>query len=303
MIGQYGKYDFAKFKRDFRKNFYGTEACLFQSEEDIDSLCVEAAKNGFVIGIHFPLRAGVHKYRDPQFMAADKGVREAAFASIAEELDYIKHKGMKPEYILFHYPKPVILGENTDWSGWRFADPSEYIYESEYSYDEFVKSSGFLFGWLAEKGFEYGFTPVLEFDAIPAYIRNTSILEELLDRHKSIRLCLDTARLHTQDGTEASFDPEDILRRFAKYAEIIHLSNAKVTNRIDHAHFPALPGLSPKDGWANIKTYMDILHQNNPDVKIMFEHRSDLITEGELEACYSWIYGLMKEADASNHFF
>lgn len=82
MIGQYGKYDSDKFNRDYRKGFYGTEACLLNSEEDIDKLVAESRKNGFNIGIHFPLRAGVHKLRDPQFLSNVDSVREDSFRCI-----------------------------------------------------------------------------------------------------------------------------------------------------------------------------------------------------------------------------
>jgi hypothetical protein len=170
MIGQYGKYDFDKFNRDYRKDFYGTEACLLNSEEDIDNLVAESRENGFNIGIHFPLRAGVHKLRDPQFLASNENVRTDAFRSIEEELNYIKQKKINTKHIIFHYPKPVILDEKNDWKNWRFADSSEYIYESEYSYDEFVNRSEYLFEWLSEKSLEYDFVPVLELDAINKYI-------------------------------------------------------------------------------------------------------------------------------------
>lgn len=76
MIGMYGKYDDKKFDRDFRKGFYGIEACLFEEEGDIERLCNKADKEGFKVGIHFPLRSGISKLRDPQFLSIDKGVKE-----------------------------------------------------------------------------------------------------------------------------------------------------------------------------------------------------------------------------------
>jgi sugar phosphate isomerase/epimerase len=294
MIGQYGKYNFDKFNRDYRKGFYGTEACLLNSEEDIDNLAAESRKNGFNIGIHFPLRAGVHKLRDPQFLSNIDSVREDSFRYIKEELNYIKQKKINPKHIVFHYPKPVILDGKNNWKNWRFADSSEYIYEPEYSYDEFVTRSEYLFEWLSEKSFEYSFVPVLELDAICKFIYNTNILEELLDRFEKIKLCIDTGRLHTQDKTESLFDPFDIIRRFSKYAVEIHLSNTKITDCVEYHHYPVLPGLRPNEGWADIESYLRIIHQNNPNVKVMFEHRSDLISDEELETCYSWVDGLLQ---------
>lgn len=292
MIGQYGKYDFEKFNRDFRKGFYGTEAFMLNSEEDIDHLIVESEKNCFNIGIHFPLRAGVHKLRDPQFLSNIDSVRIDAFICIKEELNYIKRKQIKPKHIIFHYPKPVILDGNIDWRNWRLAG-NEYVFESEYPYNEFAERSEYLFKWLSEISFEYDFVPVLELDALSKYIYKTSILEELLDRFDRIKLCLDTARLHAQDTTEALFDPVDIIRRFSKYSDEIHLSNAIVTDCIKYYHFPALPWLKTVEGWADIESYLRIIRQNNPNIKVMFEHRSDLISEEELGICYSWVNELL----------
>lgn len=133
----------------------------------------------------------------------------------------------------------------------------------------------------------------MELDAISKYIYNSNILEELLDRFEKIKLCLDIGRLHTQDMTEALFDPFNIIRRFSKYSEEIHLSNTKITDYVEYHHYPALPGLKPNEGWADIESYLKIIRQNNPNIKVMFEHRSDLISEEELEICYSWVIELL----------
>jgi len=42
MIGQYGGFNYKKFNRDFRKGFYGIEACLFENQEDIVNLIEES---------------------------------------------------------------------------------------------------------------------------------------------------------------------------------------------------------------------------------------------------------------------
>jgi hypothetical protein len=44
IIGQYGHFNDEKFKKDYRKGIYGIEACLLNSEDDIDSL-IKAYKN------------------------------------------------------------------------------------------------------------------------------------------------------------------------------------------------------------------------------------------------------------------
>ena len=88
---------------------------------------------------------------------------------------------------------------------WRFVDNSEYTYESEYSYDEsaysydeFKKNSEYLFKWLSEKSGEYNFIPVLEFDGLNKYVYEGNYVEGLLEKYKSIKICLDTGRLHLQ---------------------------------------------------------------------------------------------------------
>jgi hypothetical protein len=293
MIGQYGKYDFDKFLRDYRKDFYGIEAFMLNTEEEIDNLVAESRKNGFNLGIHFPLRAWVHKLRDPRFLSNIDSVRNDAFRCIEDELKYIRQKKIKPKHIIFHYPKPVILDGNIDWRSWRLAD-NEYVFESEYSCNEFTKRSEYLFEWLSEKSYEFDFIPILELDAISKYIYKTSILEELLDRFERIRLCLDTSRLHIQDKTDDLFDPKDIIRRFLKYTDEIHLSNLKFRDYVECNHFPALPELSTSEGWADIDAFLRIIRQNHPNVRIMFEHRSDLITDEELESCYSWVNELLR---------
>lgn len=294
MIGMYGKFDSAKFNRDFRENFYGIEACLFQEERDIEKLIYETERKGIKFGIHFPLRAGISALRDPQFLSLDEEVRRKAYKCIVEELEYVKNKGVKPQYILFHYPKPVILEADFDMSNWRFADKSEFTYEADYPIEEFKKHSENLFAWLSEKSLEYNFTPVLEFDALNKYVCEYNFLESLLEKYKSVKLCLDTGRLHLQSKIDSSFNERRIVNRFAKYTEVVHLWNVKVSGNLEHSHFPALPSLKVEDGWAPIEDYLNIITKENKNIKIMYEHRSDLISDEELNNCYSWISSMFE---------
>ena len=228
MIGMYGKFDYKKFDRDFREGFYGIEACLFEDESDIEILSKEAEQKDYKFGIHFPLRAGISKLRDPQFLSLNEVVKKSAYNHIEEELIYMKQKHINPQYILFHYPKPVILKENFDMSNWRFSDSSEYTYEFEYPYNEFKKNSEYLFQWLSEKSFEYNFIPVLEFDALNKYICEDNFLESMLEKYKSIKICLDTGRLHLQHKIDSDFNDIEIIKRFSKYTEVVHLWNYKL---------------------------------------------------------------------------
>jgi sugar phosphate isomerase/epimerase len=293
IIGQYGSFDNKKYKRDFREGFYGIEACSFGSGNDTANLLKEARQRGFRIGVHFPLRAGLSPLRDALFQSKDRTVRVQAYDLIQQELEFLAT--IKPSYILFHYPKPVILDDKVDWSKWRFAHRSEYEYESEYSFEEFKVSSEMLFEWLSLKGREYNFTPILEFDALNKYVYDDKFLVQLLEQYTGVRLCLDTARLYLQQRLDGSFDSISVLKQYAKFADTIHLSNVHIDddNRIHNNHYPVLPTQDPREGWAPIEQYLNIIHQENKSVKIMFEHRSDWVTDEELEECYNWVHGIL----------
>lgn len=183
---------------------------------------------------------------------------------------------------------------------WRFSDSSEYLYESLYSCDKFTKNSEYLFNWLSEKGYEYDFTPVLEFDALNKYACGDNFLEGLLEKYKNIRLCLDTGRLHLQNMIYPGFNDIEIIKRYAKYAEVVHLWNVKVNLNLENSHFPELPGLKVEEGWAPIGDYMKIIREANRNVKIMFEYKLDLISDEELDNCYLWIKFLLKQKGSEN---
>ncbi|WP_068774118.1 hypothetical protein [Paenibacillus sp. FJAT-26967] len=289
IIGQYGSFDYKKYNRDFKEGFYGIEACLFNHENDIANLLKEAKKVGFQIGVHFPLRAGISRLRDALFLSSDRIVRLEAYNIIQQELDFIA--AIKPSYVLFHYPKPVILDERVDWSKWRFEDRSEYEYENLHSFKDFKETSELLFTWLSQKGREYNFTPILEFDVLNKYIYNDNFLEQLLEKHSDIRLCLDTARLFLQDRLDPFFDSKLAIKKYARFADTIHLSNVQITddNTIKNNRYPVLPSQNPSEGWAPIQEYLHTIIQENKNVKIMFEHRSDLVSDEELWECYNWV--------------
>ncbi|WP_069650093.1 hypothetical protein [Caloranaerobacter ferrireducens] len=291
MIGQYGNFSHEKQVRDFKDNFFGIEACLFECGSDIQELISTAQKGQFNIGVHFPLRTGIWRLRDPQFLSKDDEIKRSSYEYIEKEVDFLKD--IKPKYILFHYPKPVILDEHVDWTNWRFDDKTEYYFESEYSFEEFRMKSEEFFKWLDYKGKKNNFIPVLELDALNRYIYDSDLLETLLQRFSSIRICLDIGRLHLQDKLDKNFSALDVTRRFAKYAEAIHLWNVKVSNKIEFSHYPVLPNLSPEDGWADVETYLRIIKEENKTCKILFEHNSKSITDEELESCYNWVNNLL----------
>ncbi|GGJ32390.1 sugar phosphate isomerase/epimerase [Paenibacillus hunanensis] len=291
MIGQYGGFDRKKYTRDFRADFYGIEACLFATTQDAIDLIREARQTGLAIGIHYPFYASPSSSRDALFMSPDQTVREHAFYSIQQELEVVK--AMQPDYVLFHYPKPVILDDRVNWNAWRFADHSEYILESEFSFDDFVDRSEGLFQWLTEKSNQYDFIPVLEFDALTTYIYDNDFLENLLARYPKIKLCLDTGRLFLQESIDPNFDAGKVMRTFAKYAYIMHLWTFQMKDTIQHLRHPVLPELRQTDGWAPIEEYLNIIREENQYVKIMFEHNSQLVSDKQLDQCYAWVKELL----------
>ena len=259
------------------------------SEEDICALAKALDDNNLKLGIHFPLRGGVFENRDPLFLDADQNIRNASFKQIDEELVYIKKKRLNPEYILFHYPKLAIIPNDFDLSRWKFYDRSEYVYESDYSFNMLAEQSENLFQWLSVRASEYNFIPVLELDTLNKYILKTTFLEDLLIKYPRIKLCIDIGRIHVQSSIDAGFNDIDLLRRFTRHTKILHLWHAKVGVTVEHGHFPLLPNLKPEDGWADVEKYFEIIRKENRDVKLHFEHRSDLITDEELDSCYEWI--------------
>lgn len=293
MIGQYGHFDSSKYQRDFKDWFYGIEACLFATEADAANLLRESKNKSFSIGVHYPFRSGTSTVRDALFLSPDEATREQAFELIQAELEYLTM--IQPEYVLFHYPKPVILDDRVNWENVHFPNSAEFLYESQLTIEEFIQKSEYLFQWLTDKAHQYNFIPVLEFDFLNRYIYESNVLENLLVTYPKIKLCLDTARFHIQERIDPFFNSKEILRTYAKYAEVVHLSNAQVRETIQNRHYPVLPELGPNEGWAPIQEYMELIVEENKQVRILFEHRSDLLSDEQLERCYAWVYGIMNK--------
>lgn len=291
MIGQYGDFDAKKYHRDFRKDFAGIEACLFETEEDIQALVNEAEKHGFKLGIHFPFRHTGSAIRDALFLSPDRQEREEAFNSIEQELHYLAN--IRPSYVLFHYPKPVILDDRVDWSHWRFADKREYLFESSYSLDQFIQLSTAFFSWLTMQAERYSFIPVLELDALNRYVYELDVLVQLLEQFPKIKLCLDTGRLHLQAMLDPAFSAQAVFKKYARFTHVIHLWNLQYQNGIICNRYPVLPDCRVEDGWAPIEACLNILKAENPNVRILFEHRSELVSDEDLERCYQWVSSII----------
>ncbi|MGV8984098.1 sugar phosphate isomerase/epimerase [Clostridium sp.] len=290
MIGQFEKFDIKKQNRDFRENFFGVEVTQMESLDELQILKDNINNRNLKIGIHFPLLKNQWRARDPQYLSKDNKTYEESIKYMDSE--FARAEEFNPDYILLHYPKPVILDDNVDWSSWRFYDDTEHYYESEISYKFFEERSRNFFKILSEQGKKYNFTPVLELDGLNRYVYETNLLENLLDEYSNIKLCLDFGRIHIQDCIDGNFIGQEIIKKFGRYTHLVHLWNAKVDS---NGHYPALKSLKVKDGWGDMELYFKVLNEENDTYKVLFEHKSHLISDVELEECYQWIDGLVNK--------
>jgi sugar phosphate isomerase/epimerase len=290
LIGHFDRFDLNKQLRDYRDGFWGIEVCQINSLEELQVLKKNLVDRHLNLGIHFPLLKNQWRARDPQYLSKDQITYEESIKYMQSEFE--RAVELKPDYILLHYPKPVVLDDRVDWSSWRFYDNTEFYYESEITFQEFEEKSKVFFKVLSEQGKKYNFRPVLELDALNKYVYETNILEELLDKYPNIKLCLDFGRIHVQECIDGNFNWENVIRRFGKYTYLVHLWNAKVKGI---GHYPALRSLKPEEGWADMRKYFEALNEVNDDYKVLFEHNSSLICDEELEECYQWTYELVSK--------
>lgn len=292
LIGMHGGFSYEKFNRDFKEGFCGIEACMFPDENSIETLATESRRRGFNIGIHFPLHAGTYKYRDPLFLSRDHDEAENAYAAFEKELSYASR--LNADYVLAHFPKPAILDDKLDFKCWRFVNDNEWVKESEYPNETFIEKSMDMFERLSLLSNKYNIRIVLENDVLNKYIYESTFFLDMLDRYPNLKICLDTGRLHLLEEVDPHFSSIQFIQRMAKYTYIVHLWNVRVDTNLAGGHYPALPHLKEIDGWADIDKYLSIIAGINKDVKILFEHRSELISDLELLECYSWVQGYFK---------
>jgi sugar phosphate isomerase/epimerase len=293
LIGLYGGFDYNKFNRDYKKDFFGIEVCMFENEEDINTLIYESKKHDFKFGIHFPLRKSAYRYRDPLFLSMDREESKEAFSIFERELKF--YKEINADYVLVHFPKPVILHEKFDFSSWWFSYHNEWTYEKEYPFDIFKKNCEDMFYRLSQLSQKYDIQIVLEQDAVNKYLYNGDLLEKLLEKYSNLKICLDTGRLHLLEKVDENFDSKMFVRKMAPYTYLLHLWNVNIHNSRQSGHYPILPNLNIEEGWGDIGSYLESVSKVNKDVKILFEHRSDLISDEELEKCYRWVSEYFKK--------
>jgi len=289
MIGMYGEVDESKFKRDYISGFKGIEVCSFEELNDINKLIKLKETKDFEISVHFPLKNNKYKGRDPLVLSLDRKIREEEYKRIEDEVQLIIDNKINPKYILIHFPKPVIIENDFNMNLWKFGSRKEYYYESEITFELFRELSQkfiYMFSMLGEK---YGFTPVLELDAINRYIYEEEFLETILKKYPNVKLCLDTGRLALQEIIDTKFEAKRVVQKFIDYTEVVHVWNLRVNNSIQEYHYPVLEDQKLEAGWGDVKGILKAMSFTKNNLKVLFEHDSSLINDKELVSCYNYV--------------
>jgi len=288
LIGMWHKFDYKKYERDFQKGFYGVEACMFASIEELKNTLIEKSiEDHFQWGCHYPLIKNHNSTRDPLFLSLDEDERNQAFSDFRKETEVVSSLG--GQYILTHFPKPVLINDTFDFAHWRFGNDKEWIYEKDYPIDILEQNLYDMFQKLNSISMQYNIPVVLENDAISEYLYKSPQIETLLKEFSNIKICLDVGRLHLNQCADIKFDGIEFAKKLAPYAYIAHLWNANPDDNLTGVHLPVSPDQKTKNGYADIKNYLDIIFAHNENIKILFEHNSSILTDYELESCYKWV--------------
>lgn len=292
-IGMHYHFDFTKYQRDYvSTEFTGIEFCNFSSSEDINEIADFTKANNIKVGIHFPLNRKSYKYRDPHLLSLDEQERREAMEALITEIGVAKI--INAEYILIHFPKPMILDKHLNWDICNFTIADNPIDEEEYPFELFKKNTFDLMCHLTQLSEESGIQIVLEIELLNKYLYQGEYLQELLSQFTKIKICLDSTRLNVQSKIDKNFDCMKFVKEMAPYTYLVHLSNIKVNEIIEHGHHPVLKRLDIDSGWFDIDTFLSIIAENTKDIKILYEHRSDIISDKELSECYEWVRGYFK---------
>jgi sugar phosphate isomerase/epimerase len=292
LIGMYGKCDEEKFKRDFVHGFYGVEASMFPEVSEIKKLSEKAERCRFQWGAHYPLLRKNRPTRDPLFLSLDTAERARAFRDFNEETALVSQHG--GAYLLTHIPKPVLVSDTFNFSFWRFANDKEWMYERDYPREALEENLYGMFFKLDAVASRYGIQLILENDAMSPLLSQSTLLECLFDEFRRIKACLDIARLHLQQAADKAFNGMAFAAKIAPYTALLHLWNGTPTHNASGGHIPVSPEQKQEDGYADIRAYLELVLAKGRHMNILFEHRSDLVTNEELMACYEWVDEIQK---------
>lgn len=167
--------------------------------------------------------------RDPLIFSKDLEERKLACQAVEDEMAYATK--IHASYLLIHFPKPIILQKDLPWEKCKFKE-YEFIYETEYSYDEFEQRCKEIFKWLSSLKVQYHVPIMLELEMMNRYLYKGNLLEQLLQEYTEIKLCLDTARLHVLQAIDNQFDMDQFILQYAPHTKLLH--NIQYTGKRKH---------------------------------------------------------------------
>jgi sugar phosphate isomerase/epimerase len=296
MTGVHGTFDRTKVARETRPGFHGLEVSCLRSPEEAKAVANHAGDNGLAVGVHFPLvrdaypAVGLH----PWLTSRDESLRTAGFEAIKRDLDAALLVGA--EYLVVHYPKPAVVDCNLEWSDWRFTQDGEAIDQRTTSPSEQADLSFAAFDWLSHLASKSPVQLVVEHDILNSThyepMDDGALLARLLRQYPDLGLCVDTGRLHLLENTDPGFDALRFTSLMMPYVTNVHLWTARVgTNRFGE-HHPVHPDLRKEEGWGEMHGLLRILAELE-NIYVMFEHNADLLPDGQLDECYSWVASLL----------
>ncbi|MBN4063082.1 MAG: hypothetical protein COA82_07905 [Alkaliphilus sp.] len=285
-IGMHNEFDKSKFERDIIGKISGIELCNFKNISEVRAVKKLADQKNLKLGIHFPLLRSSYKYRDPMVTSVEKYEYEEAFQALEMELKFAKQ--IEAEYLLIHFPKPMVLDPRLNWSMLKFGT-HDAVYENELTSIEFITTCESAMDRLEKMSEIAGIPIVLEIEIINKWLYEKEWFVNLLDKYKNISICLDSARLHIQGVIDDNFDISQFVSRLSSYTKNLHIANIQVRNGVEKRHYPALPELKEQDGWCNIVQFTSSIEDRSKLQNVLYEHKSDSITLDELRECYSWI--------------
>lgn len=289
--GVYGRFCPQQVLRETRPHFAGLEVSCLGSLHEAEAVATFARERQLGLGVHFPLvrSAGSDGAAHPLIMAKDDAVRGQALSAVAGGLETAASIGA--EYLVIHFPKPSILSRSLDWSDWRFPQAGESMFEQDTSVAEQRRLAEVAFSTLDCLAKRSTVRIVLEHDILHSLFYQ-SLLPELFAAFPRIGFCLDLGRLHLQQHTDPGFSGTRFIEQMLPFITNLHLWTVRLGENKQGGHHPILPHLRAEEGWGENEAYLRALSALN-QADVMFEHRSELVSEAELDCCYNWAESML----------
>lgn len=287
MTGIYGGFEPKRVERETRPGFWGVEACSLADWGEASRTAEWLRERNLRMGVHFPLVAGAYPevILHPLLTSADQAEREAGFHAL--EQDLVRASELGAEYVITHVPKPAVIDPELDWSDWRFVHRGETIPASATTPAEQEDLLDSAFERLVGVSQKSGVKVVLENDTLHS-MHYGSLLPRLFAAHPELGFCFDTGRARILERTDPKFDALAFARTMVPYTTNLHVWTSQAGKNRLGGHHPVLPDLRPEDGWGETENLLKVLSQVSL-AHVLFEHRSDLVSERQLDECYRWV--------------